>query len=68
VRSASNNKRKKVYRVVTDSRDRNGNKTNDHGPWLKSRDEAEYWANLLRGFGYNAEVQELSGLIAQHSH
>ena len=50
-----------MYRVVTYISDPNGNRKIDPGPWLKSQNEAEYWADHLRTMGYRAEVEKLRG-------
>ena len=52
-----------VYRVVTYISDPNGNRKIDPGPWLKSQNEAEYWADHLRTIGYRAEVEKLRGNV-----
>ena len=52
-----------MYRVVTFTKDRDGNRIIDPGPWLKSQNEAEYWADHLRTMGYRAEVEKLRGDI-----
>ena len=52
-----------VYRVVTYISDPNGNRKIDPGPWLKSQNDAEYWADYLRTIGYRAEIQKLHGDI-----
>jgi polyphosphate kinase 2 (PPK2 family) len=58
-----------VYRVVTYISDPNGHRKIDPGPWLKSQNEAEYWADYLRTLGYRAEIEKLRGDISgNHSY
>lgn len=54
-----------MYRVVTDVRDHRGNRIPDPGPWLKSENEAEFWADFLRTLGYQVRIEKLSGGISE---
>jgi len=53
-----------VHRVVTDSRDHRGNRILETGPWLVSKDDAEYWADILRTMGYKTHVERMNGDIS----
>lgn len=53
-----------MHRVVTDVRDHRGNRKLDTGPWLKSSEEAENWAKVLRDLGYQAHVEGMNGAIS----
>lgn len=60
---------RQVYRVVTYISDPNGHRKIDPGPWLKSKDEAEYWADYLRTIGYRTEIEKLRGDVSgNHSY
>lgn len=50
-----------MYRLVTFVNDHSGRRQQDRGPWLKSREEAEYWQALLRECGYSVRVEAMSG-------
>ena len=52
-----------MYRVVTYTKDRNGNRIIDPGPWLASHNEADYWADYLRMLGYRVSIERLEGKI-----
>ena len=46
-----------MHRVITKFRDRHGQVIVERGPWHPSREEAEHWADLLRTFGYQTQVE-----------
>jgi hypothetical protein len=46
-----------VYRVKTIYRNRGADPIIERGPWHESRKDAEYWAELLRGAGYNVSIE-----------
>ena len=57
---------RQVYRVVTYISAPNGHRKIDPGPWLKSQNEAEYWADYLRTIGYRFEIEKLRGDITRN--
>ncbi|HJW26804.1 MAG TPA: hypothetical protein VJ576_18040 [Rhodocyclaceae bacterium] len=46
-----------MHRVITKFRDRHGQVIIERGPWHPSREDAERWADLLRSFGYQVQVE-----------
>ena len=54
-----------MYRLVTFVNDHSGRRQQDRGPWLKTRDEAEYWQTLLRGQGYAVRIETMSGPLPE---
>ena len=58
-----------VYRVVTFSKDKHGNRIPDPGPWLATENQADFWADFLQSVGYRVKVEKLSGdLTGNHTY
>lgn len=53
-----------MYRVVTKRFDHRDRWIIEAGPWHTSRNDAEHWAEILRGLGYNAQIEGMHGQIA----
>ena len=49
-----------MFRVVIDVTRVAGQREFDRGPWLRSRDDAELWAQQLAEQGYRVYVEGLS--------
>lgn len=52
-----------MHRVITKFRDRNGGVITERGPWHPTREGADRWAELLRSFGYQVQVESHGGPI-----
>ena len=52
-----------MYRVVTKYRNGTERPVVERGPWHATHDAADYWADLLRGQGYNTSVESGNGTI-----
>ena len=52
-----------MYRVVTKYRNGTARPVVERGPWHVSHKTADYWADLLRGQGYDTSVESDNGLI-----
>jgi len=53
-----------LYRVVTKYRNGTARPVVERGPWHVSHKTADYWADVLRGQGYDTSVEGDNGLIA----
>ncbi|SDI11786.1 hypothetical protein SAMN05660652_02879 [Propionivibrio dicarboxylicus] len=52
-----------MYRLVTFVNDYSGRRQQERGPWLKSREEADYWQSQLRERGYVVRIESMSGTL-----
>jgi len=52
-----------VHRVVSRWLDHRGKWIVDTGPWLSSSEDAERWAEQLRGLGYQAKVESIGSQV-----
>jgi hypothetical protein len=52
-----------VYRVKTTYRNGTSRPIIEHGPWHPAREDAEHWAETLRGFGYVVSIESQHGKI-----
>lgn len=52
-----------MYRVVTKYRNGTERPIVERGPWHTSHKAADYWADLLRGQGYDTSVESDNGLL-----
>lgn len=48
-----------MFRVVTEITKHPSLREFDRGPWLRSLDEAEFWARILVGKGYRVSIERL---------
>lgn len=53
-----------MFRVLTKRFDHRDRWIVEAGPWHDKREDAEYWAELLRNIGYSVEVDAQHGLVA----
>ncbi|QRM19969.1 hypothetical protein GBK02_11425 [Dechloromonas sp. TW-R-39-2] len=53
-----------MFRVLTKRFDHRDRWIVEAGPWHNKREDAEYWAELLRNVGYSVEVDAQHGLVA----
>lgn len=56
-----------MYRVVTFVHDHRRHRHQDNGPWLRTKEEAEYWASLLRKLGYIACIENMVGELPEET-
>lgn len=52
-----------MYRVVTKYRNGTERPVVERGPWHTTHTAADYWADLLRGQGYDTSVESGNGMI-----
>jgi hypothetical protein len=52
-----------LYRVVTKYRNGTERPIVERGPWHASHKTADYWADLLRGQGYDTSIESDNGLV-----
>lgn len=52
-----------MYRVASTSIDHRGRHVTEVGPWFSDYQQAQYWANLLRQFGYQVRIESQSGKL-----
>lgn len=57
-----------MHRVITDIRDYRGRRILEAGPWHKTQQEADGWAQLLRGQGYKVKVEHMRGEVTSGGH
>ena len=50
-----------MYRVASSSIDHQGRYVTEEGPWMNDYQQAQYWANLLRQFGYQVRIESQDG-------